>query len=175
MSNPPEINVKRRRKGETPTGRAEAPVRRETDSGSSSPLSGGGSSYQSSGGGGFQMPSKGKLGGGCGGFLVVILVIAYLVFGGGLGDLGGDSNVVDYPTLENQNAVSQPQNNLPTNTPRPTRAVSSGDTGQKWLVMMYQDADDQILEQDIYMDLNEAEKVGSSDRVTIVSQFDRFR
>lgn len=184
MSNPPEINVKRRRKGETPTGRAEAPVRREPGSGgSSSSTGGGGGSYQPTGGGGsypptgggFQMPSKGKLGGGCGGFLVVILIIAYLIFGGGLGDLGGDSNVVDYPTLENQPAVNQPQANLPTNTPRPTRVASSGDTGQKWLVMMYQDADDQILEQDIYMDLNEAEKVGSSDRVTIVSQFDRFR
>ena len=53
--------------------------------------------------------------------------------------------------------------------------VSSGEAGQKWLVMMYQDADDQILEQDIYLDLNEAEKVGSTDQVTIVSQIDRFR
>ena len=32
-------------------------------------------------------------------------------------------------------------------------------------VMLYQDADDKILEQDIYVDLNEAERVGSSDRV----------
>ena len=48
---------------------------------------------------------------------------------------------------------------------------SSGDT---WLVLIYQDADDEILEQDIFMDLNEAEIVGSTDKVTIVSQLDRY-
>jgi hypothetical protein len=42
-------------------------------------------------------------------------------------------------------------------------------------VMLYQDADDKILEQDIYVDLSEAERVGSSDRVHIVAQVDRFR
>ena len=41
--------------------------------------------------------------------------------------------------------------------------------------MLYQDADDKILEQDIYVDLNEAERVGSSDRVHIVAQVDRYR
>ncbi len=40
--------------------------------------------------------------------------------------------------------------------------------------MLYQNADDQVLEGDIFTDLNEAELVGSSDKVTIVSQFDRF-
>jgi hypothetical protein len=40
--------------------------------------------------------------------------------------------------------------------------------------MLYQDADDKILEQDIYVDLNEAERVGSTDRVNIVAQVDRF-
>jgi hypothetical protein len=47
-------------------------------------------------------------------------------------------------------------------------------TGQTWLVMLYQDADDQILEKDIYIDLNEAERVGSSENVHIVAQIDRF-
>jgi hypothetical protein len=41
--------------------------------------------------------------------------------------------------------------------------------------MLYQDADDKILEQDIYVDLNEAERVGSSERVHIVAQVDRYR
>ena len=40
--------------------------------------------------------------------------------------------------------------------------------------MLYQNADDQILEGDIFTDLNEAELVGSTDKVTIVSQFDRY-
>ena len=41
--------------------------------------------------------------------------------------------------------------------------------------MLYQDADDKILEQDIYIDLNEAERVGSTDNVQIVAQIDRYR
>jgi hypothetical protein len=41
--------------------------------------------------------------------------------------------------------------------------------------MLYQDADDKVLEQDIYFDLNEAERVGSTDQVQIVAQMDRFR
>lgn len=44
----------------------------------------------------------------------------------------------------------------------------------EWLVMLYQNADDEILEGDIYTDLNEAELVGSTDDVVIVSQFDRY-
>ncbi len=45
---------------------------------------------------------------------------------------------------------------------------------QTWTVMLYQDADDEMLEMDIFVDLNEAEVVGSSDQVNIVSQIDRF-
>jgi len=41
--------------------------------------------------------------------------------------------------------------------------------------MLYQDADDKVLEQDIYVDLNEAERTGSSERVQIVAQVDRYR
>jgi hypothetical protein len=44
-----------------------------------------------------------------------------------------------------------------------------------WLVMLYQDADDEMLEEDICLDLNEAERAGSTDRVAIVSQLDRFK
>jgi hypothetical protein len=43
-----------------------------------------------------------------------------------------------------------------------------------WLVMLYQNADDEVLEEDIFIDLNEAEIVGSTDQVTVVSQIDRF-
>ena len=38
---------------------------------------------------------------------------------------------------------------------------------REWLVMLYQNADDEVLEQDIFIDLNEAEWVGSSDAVTV--------
>jgi len=45
---------------------------------------------------------------------------------------------------------------------------------REWLIMLYQNADDEVLEQDIFTDLNEAELVGSSDAVTIVAQIDRY-
>ncbi len=45
----------------------------------------------------------------------------------------------------------------------------------EWTIMLYQDADDEILEQDIMFDFNEAEVVGSTAQVNIVSQVDRYR
>jgi hypothetical protein len=167
MSNQPEIDVERRRKADKPTERAEAPVRRQTGGG-------GGGSYTPSGGG-FNIPTKGKLGG-CGGILVIILIVAYvLLSGGGGSSLQSEVPTFEQPTEANPIASNLPTNNLPTNTARPTRAPVAGQTGQKWLVMLYQDADDQVLEQDIYVDLNEAERVGSTDRVTIVAQLDRYK
>ena len=50
---------------------------------------------------------------------------------------------------------------------------SSGQPGT-WLIMLYQNADDEVLEEDIFIDLNEAEIIGSTDQVTIVSQLDRY-
>lgn len=44
----------------------------------------------------------------------------------------------------------------------------------EWTVILYQDADDDVLEEDMFYDLNEAEKVGSTGQVNIVSQFDRY-
>lgn len=44
---------------------------------------------------------------------------------------------------------------------------------QTWLVMFYFDADDAVLEEDMYFDLNEVEMVGSTDRVRMVAQIDR--
>ncbi len=55
----------------------------------------------------------------------------------------------------------------------PAAPVPQGEPGT-WLVMLYQNADDEVLEQDIFIDLNEAEVVGSTDTVSIVSQIDRY-
>jgi pSer/pThr/pTyr-binding forkhead associated (FHA) protein len=67
---------------------------------------------------------------------------------------------------------------VPPLTPAPDQPVvvpPDQPSGQQtWLVLLYQDADDEILERDILFDLNEAEFIGSSDRVQIVSQFDRY-
>src|SRR5687767_2997972 len=58
-------------------------------------------------------------------------------------------------------------------TPLPTRVQAAPDD-QTWLVLLYQDADDEILEEDMLNDLNEAELIGSSKRVKIVAQVDRY-
>jgi hypothetical protein len=55
-------------------------------------------------------------------------------------------------------------------TPVPTPGAGA-DT---WLIMLYFDADDPALEKDIFFDLNEAERVGSSEKVSIVAQIDRY-
>ena len=53
-------------------------------------------------------------------------------------------------------------------------APPSTSPDQVWLVMLYVDADDELLEGDFYLDLNEAELAGSSDQVHVVAQVDRF-
>jgi hypothetical protein len=63
---------------------------------------------------------------------------------------------------------------LPLFSPLPVHAKPPAAIEREWLVMLYQNADDPILEKDIFLDLNEAELVGSSDAVTIVSQLDRY-
>ncbi len=173
-----QINADRRRKGSGPVGRAEAPRR---DTGSGTPSSGGGipsGGYQSGGGtprpvsSGGGLSSRGKQAGGCGSVVVIILIIAYYLLSGGGGlDLGGltgpDTGGGDVTGFEQVNP-ELPQSNF-------TPPVPSTGGGGTWTIMLYQDADDQVLERDIYLDLNEAERVGSSQNVQIVAQMDRFR
>jgi hypothetical protein len=61
----------------------------------------------------------------------------------------------------------------PTRSPSTPAAASAN--GAKWLVMMYEDATDQVLDEDIFTDMNEAERTGSTDRVRIMAQIDRYR
>jgi hypothetical protein len=159
MSNTPRIKVTRRRKADRPTGQAQAPIRRGTGS------TGGGSPF-----GGFRVPqsSGGKLG--CGSIPIIILIVIIYLFSS---QDGGTSD--DQYTYDDSPAPALPTVTRATSTPRPTRAPSESTEGESWLVMMYMDADDQVLEQDIFLDLNEAERVGSTDQVTIVAQLDRFR
>jgi hypothetical protein len=60
-------------------------------------------------------------------------------------------------------------------TAAPRAAVPAQADAAEWLIMLYSDADDNVLEEDILIDLQEAELVGSTDRVTIVAQTDRFQ
>ena len=103
-----------------------------------------------------------------GAVILAVLLIAFLMFSGvcsmpqSMDQFEDQSLLIDQPAGQD-NALS-------------TQALSitPATSGQKWLVMLYQDADDKILEKDIYVDLNEAEKVGSSDLVKIVAQVDRY-
>jgi len=136
--------------------------------------------------------STGKRAGGCSLrtliiVVVIILVVAYLLTalgecGQGLGDLGqatpaelaGDAG--SGSVTEPLGATATPAQLQPVEQPtRPIVVPGQAATGASWLVMLYQDADDQILEKDIYVDLNEAERAGSTANVHIVSQIDRFR
>ncbi|MBA3073707.1 MAG: hypothetical protein FP831_08935 [Anaerolineae bacterium] len=92
-------------------------------------------------------------------FLVISLSMSFLTACGDLSDYD-DENVGSF---DSQDEGSNQSSNI----------NSQGEPGT-WLVMLYQDADDETLEKDIFLDLNEAEVVGSSDMVTIISQIDRF-
>jgi hypothetical protein len=98
-------------------------------------------------------------------FLICAIPL-YIIFGSG----GEDGDTTLPQTLPE--ATSAPAEPIATRRPLPTAAPGSGDT---WLIMLYQDADDKILEQDIFVDLNEAERVGSTGNVQIVAQLDRYQ
>jgi len=55
-----------------------------------------------------------------------------------------------------------------------TQAAPPAQEASEWTVMLYQVADDNQLEQDILIDFNEAEIVGSTDEINVVAQVDRF-
>lgn len=59
-------------------------------------------------------------------------------------------------------------------TPSAPTRTPAGRDDQTWLIMLYSDADDEILEEDMLNDINEAELVGSTDRVRVVAQVDRY-
>jgi len=168
------IHVTRRRQGASSgpqsRERAEMPQRRRESGGGGPSQSGGGST---GGGSGIKLPL----------WAVVLLIIGFVIFNMLSPDqpedqTGGLSTYATEPSGEVGSLPEQPAEIAPTATKRPTTApkpAQAGTPGQTWTVMLYQDADDQILEQDIYLDLNEVERVGSSDRVQIVSQIDRFK
>lgn len=175
------VRVKRRRRtnkdGQRP--RAEAP-RRDRPSPPSRP-SGGGSSSGSSGGGSYKPRPSGGIslpgGGGKMSWILIVIVgifLLYSLFKGG-GDSGSTVSQPAFTESETSSSQSsQPSSGFSSdNEPLPTLS-STGASDQTWTVMLYQDADDKVLEQDIFLDLNEAERIGSSDNVQIVAQLDRY-
>jgi hypothetical protein len=166
----------RRRRPDAPSGgreRAETPWRRgsSTSSGSRLSLPGCGGRF------------------GCGGTIlaiILVLIVVSLQYCGGSFDIGSLFSDIGslLPDLNTTDITSSGQiGTMPAAAPFATYypqvtsqtvipTATAG--GSKWLVMLYQDADDSVLEKDICLDLNEAEKAGSSAQVTVVSQLDRY-
>lgn len=179
------IEARRRRRGSPggPSGRADMPGR-PSSSGS------GGTGRPSSGGTGGGFPSSSGTGipGGFGKLpigVIILIIAVYFLFtlfsGNDETTPTPESTSADVSSniVENTPLPTRPSVNVPIVLPtsRPTRAAASSTTNnpdQTWTILLYQDADDSVLEQDIYMDLNEAEQVGSSDQVNIVAQIDRY-
>ena len=183
-----EVEVTRRRAGEGgPRERAQAPGRRQRDdappasrgSAGGYPSSGG---YGRSTGGGlpigailsifFQLPVP---------LRIALLAIGACAFGAYLllgqpaaappSDFEPAAPIATFAPASGTTAPLQPTRPAATRAAPP--AASPG--GSTWLVMLYQDAKDKGLDQDIFTDLNEAERTGSTDRVRIVAQIDRYR
>lgn len=190
------VTVQRRRRPTSSPGEREqapTPQRRQTGGGSSSgggggyTGGGGGSSGGGSTGGGFTGGGSpipgGKMGGGCGGLALVIVVVVVAIFiFPSLFRGGGDNQPADQGPVQQQALPTELPRDVPTRTPRPTLAAAAATAnaastkpGQTWTVMLYQDADDKVLEKDIFVDFNEAERIGSTDRVNVVSQLDRYK
>jgi clostripain len=159
-----EIDAQRRRKGSGPEGRAEAPVYHGEEGGSS--------------GSGLPPSTGGRRSGGTGLplWLLIIILVLGVIFGGKgfIGQLLGGGSATTAPVEQ------VPFGNVATEVPTVQSVPVAGFTPSasskagSWTVMLYQDADDQVLEQDVFTDFNEAERVGSTDQVNIVAQLDRF-
>ncbi|MFC1878763.1 clostripain-related cysteine peptidase [Chloroflexota bacterium] len=104
-----------------------------------------------------------------------ICIIGFFLMSGGLGDLGGGGGLPQAPIQAVEPTQPFDARVQATSTTRPFTPPAVSDDGSTWLIMLYADADDKILEQDIYLDLNEVERVGSTDQVQIVAQVDRYR
>ncbi len=102
---------------------------------------------------------------------------------GALGSLGGLASILAGAGVLGQSVPEvMPTPAASVISVRPTPAAAVGATGSAttaggdtWTILLYADADDQVLEQDIFTDFNEAERVGSSDNVKVVAQMDRFK
>ncbi len=192
-----KVSTHRRRRSTSDGGRkrASAPQRKKPSSSSSSrphPSSSSGSSSSggSSGFGGFGGSSSSNgipISFGGGKFnkwisiVVVLIFVCIFLYGQMNNDDGGSYDNGNYTNNDTTSSTliaterpSTPDTANFSTQSDPFIPPPASTDGQTWLIMLYQDADDKILEKDIYLDLNEAEKIGSNDRVQIVAQVDRF-
>ncbi|MBN1666025.1 MAG: hypothetical protein JW862_03025, partial [Anaerolineales bacterium] len=162
-----EVDARRRRRTDPPAGQerkqAPAPQRRRSRSGQQPASTGTGTNLSGSPGG-KKLPGWAAV-------LILIVFVLFYIFSSSGGD-GSSEPVSDLPG--GQNNLPDTSLNAPQPTSPPFELPAAMPDAPVWLVMLYQDADDKILEQDILLDFNEAERIGSSPNVHIVSQLDRF-
>ncbi|CAN5821056.1 hypothetical protein BH10CHL1_BH10CHL1_24760 [soil metagenome] len=139
------------------------------------------------GGGGGGLPGGGQLPGGITGIIIIVVIILISVFGGsnllnnGSSDTQNDNSnqAVVTEVAPDATTVAASQATIAPTEPvanQPAATTNAGSApGQRWTVMLYEDADDKVLEKDMYVDLNDAERAGSTARVNIVAQVDRFK
>lgn len=197
----PEDSAPRER-ADTPERERPQPPPPSYNSGARPPGSGGAGGIPPSYGGGIPPSQGGGSSGGrlplplllLGGLLVVGAILLMTFMGGG-GDPAdelaqvqpqsqqapGQTEDTSLPAQPGQTGQTTSGQGSTANVPAglvqpaaPPPPVQPGSAGDKWLVMLYQDADDRILEQDIHIDLNEAELAGSGGNLTVVAQLDRY-
>ncbi|HEX7555618.1 MAG TPA: clostripain-related cysteine peptidase, partial [Leptolinea sp.] len=112
-------------------------------------------------------------------FLAVSIVLGLATLSCSLSD--EETSATDNAQAEKPTEVVDTTKEIATEEPVATAdsgevpAASESHKGDTWTVMLYQDADDQILEEDVFTDLNEAERIGSSEKVNIVAEIDRYK
>src|SRR5512135_1372822 len=100
------MDVQRRRKGEGPVGRAEAP-QRESGGGQGGGFPPSGGNLPSFGG----LPSRGGQIGGCGTVIVLLLIVGYYLLTGGQGLNAGGTT--DQTASQDNSGLQQAQQGLP--------------------------------------------------------------
>src|SRR5215212_2361662 len=69
---------------------------------------------------------------------------------------------------------NNPTDNLPVEIPVTQPSVTGTDGLAEWTVIVYSAADDEVLEENMWFDINEMELVGSNPQMNIVVQIDRY-
>jgi len=69
---------------------------------------------------------------------------------------------------------NNPTDNPPVETPVTQPSVTGTDGLAEWTVIVYSAADDEVLEENMWFDINEMELVGSNPQMNIVVQIDRY-
>ncbi|NPV87802.1 MAG: FHA domain-containing protein [Anaerolineae bacterium] len=103
----------------------------------------------------------------------MLACVCALAFAAGILLLRPHQPAAPPPQLATEIVIAPPTPTTPPPTPTPALPPTPK-PDQTWLIMIYQVAEDQQLEYGAFFDISESELIGSSARVHIVTQLDRF-